>query len=526
MLKMAKIFISYRRDDSADYAGRLYDRLAGHFGRDHVFMDIDQIEPGEVFDNVIKEKLATVQAAVVLIGKRWLDIADANGQRRLDHPDDWVQLEITALLERDIRVIPVLVGGAAMPQSTQLPEYLAALTRRQALEITSHARFHADADKLIKVLEKIMNAPTPTPPPPPPIRSDPPEITGKPNSQRFMVILGAITVLLAALGLFHYSPWIVQENGTQLSQPIASEPEESVVRQSTAEQAAETSSIPVTQPIEEQPGKTELSSTEQAVTEQPKKVKTSKQKYVLEQPIVSEQPAEKIYFVEPEMVRILPGKFMMGSSDDPFEKPIHEVTIVRSFEIGKYEIMFDEYDAFANATKRELPYDRNWGRGKRPEIKESFNDAQAYVHRLSQQTGKKYRLPTEAEWEYAARAGSQAAYWWGNDIGQNNANCSDCGSQWDNQTALVGSFKPNAFGLYDTAGNVWEWVEDCWHDNYHNAPNDGFAWKIWDGGDCYRRVVRGGSWRGGPQNLRSAFRNGISTFIHDKDLGFRIVRDF
>lgn len=107
---MSKIFINYRRKDSLPYAGRLYDRLAAHFGHDHVFMDIDQIEPGEVFDQVIQEKLAAVQVAVVLIGEHWLDIADANGQRRLNHLDDWVQLEIAALLERNIHVIPVLVG--------------------------------------------------------------------------------------------------------------------------------------------------------------------------------------------------------------------------------------------------------------------------------------------------------------------------------------------------------------------------------------------------------------------------------
>lgn len=153
---MSKIFINYRRKDSAPYAGRLYDRLAGHFGHDHVFMDIDQIEPGEVFDKVIQDKLKVVQAAVVLIGARWLDIDDANGQRRLDDPGDWVRLEIAALLERNIRVIPVLVGGAAMPKPAQLPECLVSLIRRQAIEITDD-RFHTDAIKLITALEKIMS---------------------------------------------------------------------------------------------------------------------------------------------------------------------------------------------------------------------------------------------------------------------------------------------------------------------------------------------------------------------------------
>ena len=178
---MSKLFINYRRDDSADYAGRLYDRLAGHFGHDYVFMDIDQIKLGEVFDQVIQDKLKAVQVAVVLIGKHWLDIADANGQRRLDDSDDWVRLEIAALLERGIRVIPVLVGGAAMPKSPQLPECLTSLTRRQASEITNHARFHADTDKLIKALEEVMGVPSPKQP-------EPPGIPKKPGFSRFVAI--------------------------------------------------------------------------------------------------------------------------------------------------------------------------------------------------------------------------------------------------------------------------------------------------------------------------------------------------
>lgn len=209
-------------------------------------------------------------------------------------------------------------------------------------------------------------------------------------------------------------------------------------------------------------------------------------------------PEEPRLPFEPEMVRIPPGKFLMGSPENDTdgyddERPQHEVTIAYAFEIGKYEVTFDEYDAFANATKRQLPNDRGWGRGKRPVINVSWNDAQDYVQWLSKQTGKKYRLPTEAEWEYAARAGSQTRYWWGDDIGQNNAVCDGCGSEWDNKkTAPVGSFKPNTFGLYDTAGNVLEWTQDCWHGYYNNAPSDGSAWQDKGAGDCSRRLVRGG----------------------------------
>jgi|CXWL01.1.fsa_nt_gi formylglycine-generating enzyme required for sulfatase activity len=460
---MSKIFINYRRKDSAPYAGRLYDRLAVHFGHDHVFMDIDQIELGEVFDQVIQEKLAAVQVAVVLIGEHWLDIADANGQRRLDHPDDWVRLEIAALLERNIRVIPVLVGGATMPKSTQLPECLVPLTRRQAIEITDH-RFHTDADKLIKALEKIMGVPTPSLPP---VRPDPPKIP-------YAAIFAAVAIILAAFALFHYSPWITQDTDTQISQPVAPEPEEWVAKQSTVEPPSET----------------------------------------------------RLPF-EPKMVSILPGKFLMGSADYDDEKPQHEVTIAYAFEISKYEVTFDEYDVFAKAANRALPDDRGWGRGKRPVINVTFDDAQAYVQWLSNKTGKQYRLPTEAEWEYAARAGTQTAYWWGNDIGKNNAVCDGCGSQWDNkQTAPVGSFKPNVFGLYDTAGNVWEWTQDCWHENYQNAPNNGSAWMDANGSVCGRRVVRGGSWYSDPQYLRSAFRGWNFADGASYYLGFRIARAF
>ncbi|MBS0588623.1 MAG: SUMF1/EgtB/PvdO family nonheme iron enzyme [Proteobacteria bacterium] len=238
---------------------------------------------------------------------------------------------------------------------------------------------------------------------------------------------------------------------------------------------------------------------------------------------------------EPEMVRIAPGKFLMGSprtdKDQWFdEAPQHEVSIGYAFEIGKYEITFDEYDTFARATNRELPLDFfDWGRGRRPVINVSFDDALAYVKWLSEQTGKYYRLPSEAEWEYAARAGSQTRYWWGDAIGKNNAVCDGCGSKWDHkQTAPVGSFQANAFGLHDTSGNVYEWVQDCWYDNYINAPIDGSAWREKDGGACNSQVARGGAWGSLPRGIRSADRiRGIWRPIEKNFLiGFRIVRDF
>ena len=211
---------------------------------------------------------------------------------------------------------------------------------------------------------------------------------------------------------------------------------------------------------------------------------------------------------------------------DKDEKPPHEVEIAKPFAIGKYEVTFDEYDRFARSTGRARPDDKDWGRERRPVIYASWDDATAYAEWLSEQTGKRYRLPTEAEWEYAARAGSDTKYWWGDEVGQNRANCRFCGSQWDGkQTAPVGSFAANDFGVHDTAGNVWEWVQDCWHGSYTGAPSDGSAWEEADGGNCGQRVVRGGSWGHDPPGVRSAFRSGGYAGTRYDSLGFRLAQD-
>src|SRR5438477_6857131 len=149
----AKLFINYRRDDTAPYAGRLYDRLIAHFGEDQVFIDIDQIEPGEDFVEVIHRKVGTCDIAIVAIGPNWLHVTDASGKRRLDDEEDFVRMEIVSALQRKIRVIPVLVGGARMPRKQDLPEALAPLSRRNAIEL-SETRFHADVNQLIEAIEK------------------------------------------------------------------------------------------------------------------------------------------------------------------------------------------------------------------------------------------------------------------------------------------------------------------------------------------------------------------------------------
>ncbi len=231
----------------------------------------------------------------------------------------------------------------------------------------------------------------------------------------------------------------------------------------------------------------------------------------------------------PEMVRIPTGSFLMGHKDTVIAMPVHKVTINKAIAMSKYEITFDDYDIFAQATNRALPSDNRWGRGNRPVINVNFEDARAYAKWLSETTGKKYRLPTEAEWEYVARANSKSLFWWGEDVkdAAGRANCRrGCNSKFSGlfgaKTAPVGSYPANAFGIYDTAGNVAEWVEDCFADNYNLHPKNGQALLI---KNCDARVVRGGSAKDNADRLASHIRDYHHAEIFDSHLGFRVVMD-
>ena len=225
----------------------------------------------------------------------------------------------------------------------------------------------------------------------------------------------------------------------------------------------------------------------------------------------------------PVMVSIPTGSFTMGDDDGvPKVKPAHTVKLNRPFALSVHEVTFAEYDAFARSTGRSFPKDR-WGRGSMPVIYVTWGDGTAYAEWLSEQTGASYRLPSEAEWEYAARARSTSLYWWGNRVGRKKANCDGCKSDWDGkQTAPVGSFPANEFGLSDTAGNVWEWVLDCWNETYAGAPADGTPWLS---GNCERRVIRGGSYVDGPMLSRSTMRLERNPILQDSVAGFRVCRE-
>ncbi|MFT6896684.1 MAG: formylglycine-generating enzyme required for sulfatase activity/serine/threonine protein kinase [Paraglaciecola sp.] len=254
-------------------------------------------------------------------------------------------------------------------------------------------------------------------------------------------------------------------------------------------------------------------------------VSLTKGKKILEYELKSQDFLVKLGNSQFIMKTIPSGKFMMGSNGgDSDEKPIHQVTIP-SFRMMESEATFAMWDTCVSAGGCESKPDERWGRGTQPVIRVSYNDITTqFIPWLNKATGQTFTLPSEAQWEYAARAGTITKYSWGDDIGRNNANCNGCGSQWDNkQTAPVKSFKPNAFGLYDMHGNVWEWIRDCHNDSYNGAPTNGSPWTS---GDCARRVLRGGSWDRWSDIVRSANRYKDSVSGRNDINGFRLVRGF
>ena len=237
----------------------------------------------------------------------------------------------------------------------------------------------------------------------------------------------------------------------------------------------------------------------------------------------------------PELVVVREGSFKMGSPSweagrDADEGPAHRVTFERPFAVGVYEVTFGEWNACVSGggCGGHRPSDRGWGRGRRPVINVNWKDAQAYVRWLSRKTGEEYRLLSESEWEYVARAGTTTPFHTGATISAGQANYdgnSTYGSgrkgRYIRKTVEVGSYAPNRFGLHDVHGNVREWVEGCWNGSYRGAPTDGSAW---ESGDCSWRVVRGGSWVNGPRILRSAYRVRVTAGIRGVDVGFRVAR--
>ena len=468
-----KIFISYRRDDSAGHAGRVHDRLEREFGADLLFMDVDAIPLGVNFVKVLRDEVAKCDVLLALIGPNWLNVRDEEGNRRLDNPSDFLRIEIATALQRDIPVIPILLDGARMPKASQLPKDLEELSARNGLDIR-HASFHPDMDKLIRGLKGTRASHQTTP------RPDP---TSPASSQDDRMRAEGRVLVDAAILQNANGKWFL---------PGA--------------------------------GRTEWFKDQEAA---------------------------------PEMVVVPAGNFEMGSPDDEPERessgtesPRHKVTIAQPFAVARHAVTRGQFAAFVTATGHETGGGAYVWKGDKwandpkaswrapgffqddshPVVCISWDDAKAYAAWLARETGRSYRLLSEAEREYVTRAGTQTPFWWGSSITPAQANYNGGfvyeggGSKgvWRKSTMPVDSFQANPWGLYNVLGNLWEWCEDVWHDNYSGAPVDGSAWLR--GGDPTRRVVRGGSWAYYPQNLRAAARIWVSSVVRVIYIGFRLAR--
>jgi sulfatase modifying factor 1 len=409
---MASVFISYRRRDSAGYAGRLYDRLVKAFGSGHVFMDTEQIASGEDFAEAIDARIATCEVFLAVIGPRWLKAADEDGRRRLDAPDDSVRMEIAAGLSRGLLVIPVLVEVTGLPRAEALPGELVRLCELQAMELRE-GPFHQDVDRL---LERIADA-----------------------------------------------------------------------------------------------------------TDQPKKL----QEPSLPAGTIRVHPRD-----ECEYSWIPPGQFVMGRVPGDnlqeerydIEKPRHPVSISRGFWISRGPVTVAAYKRYAAARRIPMPRspkdNPNWWKNDHPIVNVTWAQARDYCAWVGG------RLPTEAQWEYAARGGIDGQiYPWGNDIDPSRANYSD-NRDWQG-TSPVGTFPAKGFSLYDSAGNVFEWVADWYDENLyatrspHTATLDPQVYRS----DTGKRVVRGGSWQSIPSEVRTSLRGFQTPNDGFTDFGFRSLVD-
>ncbi len=422
-----KFFISYRRLDEATAAHVICERLIQRFGADQVFFDVASIPLGIDFHLFLTEQVQACDVLVAVIGRQWLNIADEQGRRRLDLDDDFVRIEISAALERNIPVVPVLVEGAALPRADQLPECLRRLARRNAFEVRPGPMFSHQLDSLVQRLEQTLSAPVLQRPPvtPPVDRSQRDRVTTPGN-----IITNSLGMKLAAI------------------------------------------------------------------------------------------PA---------------GRFMMGSPENEpkrcdDEGPQREVELTKGFYLGVYPVTQDEYQQVVGNNPSHFT-----GDGRRPVETVTWFDAVAFCNRLSEREqltpfyaaegervqiagGNGYRLPTEAEWEFACRAGTTTRWWFGEDE-KPLAEFAWYSSNSAGTTHPVGEKPANPWGLHDVHGNVWEWCQDWFGPYTSNRQTDPTGPESGVG-----RVLRGGSWVLSPRLCRSAFRVTdlpVNRFYY---VGFRVAR--
>ena len=581
--RKGNVFINYRREDSAAWAGRIHDRLVRSLPTRRIFIDVDNIPEGEPFAELLDQKVAQCDVFLAVIGPDWLDVHDQSGNRRIDNSADFVRIEIASALKRkNILVIPVVVGGAKMPSANELPDDIRELAGRNALEIHSN-RFHQDADRLLKR-----------------VRSALPFYVRRRRAIRYALTSLTLFSVAAAFYTAVFTSKLDTAFGLErFIRPSAIEWEtltyqdktnpaylrDFIDRQTATPEGREAAywlnfiSERAWSKIEDTADTNKIAdflatfrNSDQA------KLASSRQEQLHAnaegrsgQTDLSPLARFRDCAECPEMIVIPPGQFTMGSLDsekfqlqDDDESPRQPITIAKRFAVGRFEVTLGEFKVFVNQTGRSMgdecigifdPVQRpgSWGEipqrnfinagfvqgDDHPAVCVSWDDATAYARWLSKRTGAEYRLPTEAEWEYAARAGSQESYSFGDDESLlcqfGNGADRSLNAAWDANrwcadgkpfgSAAVGSYKPNLFGLRDSHGNVHEWVADCYHNSYADMPDETKkAGAAWVSPSCIARVIRGGCWAYPAVGLRSASREPWEQFKRSYCVGFRIAR--
>lgn len=520
-LTTQRIFISYRRADTAGYAGRIYDRLSARYGNQAIFMDVVDIGAGEDFVRVLEDAVQKCDVLIALIGKQWLEVKDKDGNRRLDNPKDFVRIEIATALKRGVRVVPVLIGGAAMPSEYQLPRDLKMLSWRHAISL-DHDSFVNDLSRLMENLEvalqdaedsrllkqirvqeklnQVENALKESQ-----RRKAQQERTEKVKKSLKAFVISAVIVVSVIAVLFGGRYLIRTLTPYETPLPINSI--------STEIPATETLSFSDTAvpPVEIEPPASSLDS---PVSPDVGSIR------------VSEKDGMTMLYV-PD------GYFLMGSDRQNDEKPIHEV-YVGAYWIDQTEITNSMYAACVNAGACNRPSDTSRYYGKlefadSPVIWVSWEDADAYC------VWAERRLLTENEWEKAAgwtKANqAQQMYPWGNKFDGRKVNFCDvnCSRDWREQNyndaymeiSPVGSYEngKSFYGVYDMSGNVMEWV-DTWYDIYPDGDL-----KVSDYFGTTLKVIRGGSYLSDRYFISTSRRHKANPRTPFVDVGFRCAMD-
>ena len=329
--------------------------------------------------------------------------------------------------------------------------------------------------------------------------------------ETILISMLSLALLIIAGGVLWYLLWQPSNKATD----VASAPQPTpAVTQATPQARTSPSVAPATQQAAPnvQPSSPAAPAAPQAT---PKQQPVEQKAGAVSAPVSPALPPSAVR--EPEMTSLRGGSFAMGSNEDISEKPVHQVT-VRPFAISKYPITVREWNDCAAAKACGFTAT---GKDDAPVTNVSWSDTKRFVAWLAEVTKKPYRLPSEAEWEYAARGDTQTRYWWGDQLQPGMAGCKNCTDPASPEQPLkVGSFKPNPFGLYDMGGGVDQWVEDCWHKTYQGAPSDGSAWTT---GDCNSHVIRSGSWKNDASYVRPSNRDSYDTNVRYPTHGFRVA---